>query len=159
MLASDDFLFVVDKAPLVAVDLVFVRNGREVLLGQRRNRPAQDFWFVPGGRIRKGERMAEVLPRVAEAELGLTSGLGANGLVPSFLGAFEHFYDDCFAGNCGVSTHYVVLGYRIDVSGDFEPPGVDAQHAGWRWWPVAEALASDAVHRFTKDYLSLEGLL
>ena len=51
MLDFDTFLGVVNHTPLVAVDLVLVRGGQEVLLGLRNNRPAQSFWFVPGGRI------------------------------------------------------------------------------------------------------------
>ncbi|MDP2000518.1 MAG: hypothetical protein Q8K22_13130 [Rhodoferax sp.] len=56
MLDFDTFLDVVNHTPLVAVDLVLVRGGHEVLLGLRNNRPAQGFWFVPGGRILKNER-------------------------------------------------------------------------------------------------------
>jgi colanic acid biosynthesis protein WcaH len=68
---------------------------------------------------------------------------------------FEHFYPDCFAGDIGVSTHYVVIAHRIDVPAGFEVPGIDAQHRSLRWWPLAEAAASDAVHRYTRDYLPL----
>ena len=67
MLDKDTFLAVVDRAPLVAVDLVFIRNSREILLGLRNNRPAQGFWFVPGGRIFKNEKIGAALIRVAAA--------------------------------------------------------------------------------------------
>lgn len=153
MLVRDDFLFVVDKAPLVAVDLVVIRDMKEILLGRRNNRPAQGFWFVPGGRIRKNETMHVALERVAETELGLGEAIRQGRLFAEPFGAFEHFYSDCFAGECGVSTHYVVLGHRLNVPAGFEPPRFDAQHADLRWWPIDEALGSDTVHRFTKDYL------
>lgn len=157
MLARDDFLFVVDKTPLIAIDLFIVRNACEVLLGKRLNRPAQGYWFVPGGRIRKGENIANALLRVAETELGLGNALTAQELTVNQLGVYEHFYDDCFAGECGVATHYVVLCHRIDVPKDFEPPAIDTQHADWRWWSLDEALLADSVHRYTKDYLTLQG--
>ena len=32
-------------------------------------------------------------------------------------------------------------------------PRCDSQHAELRWWPLADALSSDLVHGFTKDYL------
>lgn len=153
MLTRDDFLFVVDKAPLVAVDLVFVRNSGEVLLGRRLNRPAEGYWFVPGGRIRKNETLGNALLRVADSELGLGSAFRSGALIARQTGAYEHFYSDCFAGDFGVSTHYVVLGHRIDVDDSFEPKRIDAQHAELRWWTIDEALACDTVHRFTKDYL------
>jgi len=71
MLPQSDFLRTVDTTPLVAMDMVVVRGGTEILLGLRNNRPAQGFWFVPGGRIRKNEPMQTALARVAMDELGL----------------------------------------------------------------------------------------
>ena len=138
--------------PLVSVDLVLVRGGTEILLGLRTNRPAQGSWFVPGGRILKDEPRADALKRVAARELGIAD---IAALKPQLLGVFEHFYPDCFAGDIGVSTHYVVIAHRIDVPLGFEVPGCDNQHAELRWWPIAEAAASADVHRYTRDYLPL----
>jgi colanic acid biosynthesis protein WcaH len=87
MLSKDVFLGVVDAAPLVAMDLVVVRGGTEILLGLRNNRPAQGFWFVPGGRIRKNEAMQAALARVAHDELGLQ--LADLPVPPRHMGAFE----------------------------------------------------------------------
>ncbi|KAB2964119.1 NUDIX domain-containing protein [Zoogloea sp.] len=152
MESRERFVELVRALPLVSVDLVLVRDRREVLLGLRTNRPAQGSWFVPGGRILKDERRADALARVAARELGIAD---VHALQPGFLGPFEHFYPDCFAGDNGVSTHYVVLAHRIDVPAGFEIPGCDEQHEALRWWPIAEAQANDEVHRFTRDYLPL----
>jgi colanic acid biosynthesis protein WcaH len=151
MLSKEVFLGVVDAAPLVAMDLVVVRGGTEILLGVRNNRPAQGFWFVPGGRIRKNEPMQAALARVAHAELSLD--LAALPQPPVHMGAFEHFYADCFAGDAGVSTHYVVMGNLVQLPAGTELAAADAQHSALRWWPLAEAQASSQVHRFTKDYV------
>lgn len=152
MLDKERFLSVVDAAPLVAMDLVVVRGGTELLLGQRNNRPAQGWWFVPGGRIRKNETMQAALARVAAAELGLdVASLPAP---PVHLGAFEHFYDDCFAGGVGVSTHYVVMGNLVELPAGAELIMADAQHSSLRWWPLAEAAEAPDVHSFTKDYVN-----
>lgn len=152
MLSKDVFLSVVDAAPLVAMDLVVVRGGTEILLGQRINRPALGWWFVPGGRIRKNETMQAALARVAAAELGLDVVSLPAAPVP--LGAFEHFYDDCFAGDVGVSTHYVVMGNLIALPSTVELTVADAQHSSLRWWPLAEAADAPDVHSFTKDYVN-----
>lgn len=151
MLSAEAFLSVVDATPLVAMDLVVVRGGTEILLGLRNNRPAQGFWFVPGGRIRKNETMQAALARVAHDELGLQ--LAQLPQPPVHMGAFEHFYTDCFAGDVGVSTHYVVMGNLVHLPAGAELAVADTQHSALRWWPLAEAHASDVVHRFTKDYL------
>ncbi|MDZ7891338.1 MAG: NUDIX domain-containing protein [Rhodoferax sp.] len=151
MLSKDVFLGVVDAAPLVAMDMVVVRGGTEILLGLRNNRPAQGYWFVPGGRIRKNEPMQAALARVAQDELGLQ--LAALPVPPRHIGAFEHFYTDCFTGDNGVSTHYVVMGNLIALPAGTELAAADAQHSALRWWPLAQAQASEQVHRFTKDYV------
>lgn len=151
MLSREVFLGVVDAAPLVAMDLVVVRGGTEILLGLRNNRPAQGFWFVPGGRIRKNEPMQAALARVAQDELGLAHDALPH--PPVHMGAFEHFYADCFAGDVGVSTHYVVMGNLVQLPAGTELAAADAQHSALRWWPLEEAQASSQVHRFTKDYV------
>ena len=151
MLNSEKFLAVVDVVPLVAMDLVLVRGGTEILLGLRNNRPAQGFWFVPGGRIRKNEPMKQALIRVAREELGLE--LSSLAQPPVHMGAFQHFYGDCFAGEVGVSTHYVVMGNLVHLPKDAVLVAADAQHSSLRWWPLEEAMGSEEVHRFTKDYV------
>lgn len=152
MLDKQVFLSVVDAAPLVAVDFVVVKDQREILLGYRNNRPARGFWFVPGGRIFKNEKIKDALIRVGQKELGLGEKVASGEIKPRLLGAFEHFYADCFAGDVGVSTHYVVLGHRLDVPADFALPSTDEQHAEFRWWSIEQALQSAEVHQFTKDY-------
>lgn len=153
MLHDKIFKAAVAAVPLVSLDLVIVRGGSEILLGLRTNRPAQGYWFVPGGRIHKNERMQPALARIAQQELGLGAALVARDITSQALGAFEHFYSDCFAGDVGISTHYVVLGHRLDVPADFALPVADTQHSALRWWPIAQALAAPDVHQFSKDYL------
>lgn len=153
MLDRQAFLSVVDRTPLVAVDFILVRDSREVLLGLRKNRPAKDFWFVPGGRIFKNEKIADALIRVSGSELGLGEEIRHGELLPRSIGCFEHFYPDCFAEEPRISTHYVVLAHMVDVPPDFNLPLADAQHAQFRWWPIDEAIAAEDVHPYTKDYL------
>lgn len=74
----EHFVELVRGLPLVSVDLVLVRDGIEILLGLRTNRPAQGSWFVPGGRILKDERRADALKRVAARELGIADVAGSN---------------------------------------------------------------------------------
>ena len=95
-LDTELFRTVVAHTPLISIDLI-VRNPQGlVLLGQRVNRPAQGYWFVPGGRVRKNERLAEAFNRLVQEELGLIS---CNMQDVLFLGPFEHFYADNFSGD------------------------------------------------------------
>jgi colanic acid biosynthesis protein WcaH len=150
--SQEKFLGLVHAMPLISIDLVIVRNQHEVLLGLRNNRPAQGFWFVPGGRIFKDELMQDAIVRICEKELALA--VASSGELKLCLhGVYEHMYEDCFAGDVGISTHYVVIAHKLDVSTDFSLPVVaDDQHAELKWWPIDVALASDVVHQYTKNY-------
>ena len=145
MLTNEDFLRIVDGTPLVSIDLVLRNERGEILLGRRTNRPAQGRWFVPGGRIRKNERVREALRRISARELGVE--------IPQakLLGVFDHLYPDNFLGAPGVSTHYVVLGMEA-----VWPAGAsvqaDEQHDEFKWWTEEKILASDTVHENTKAY-------
>ena len=63
------FQTIVQNTPLVSIDLVIKNAQDQVLLGRRNNRPAQGYWFVPGGRIRKNETLAQAFKRLTCVEL------------------------------------------------------------------------------------------
>jgi colanic acid biosynthesis protein WcaH len=145
VLNDPDFLRIVAATPLVSIDLI-LRNARdEILLGRRTNRPAQGRWFVPGGRIRKDERVPEALRRISQREVGWELREA------KLLGVFDHLYPDNFAGAPGISTHYVVLGMEARWPRDLAPIA-DAQHEALKWWGEDELLASPDVHENTKAY-------
>ena len=109
-LSADTFTDACSALPLVSIDLMVTRpgcEGEELLLGLRNNRPAQGWWFTPGGRIRKNEALHEAMQRIAASELNLqhTCLSGA-----TLLGAWDHFYPDS-AFSPAVSTHYVNLAH------------------------------------------------
>ncbi|MCJ7959748.1 MAG: GDP-mannose mannosyl hydrolase [Pseudomonas sp.] len=144
------FKTVVASAPLVAIDLV-VRNGRgDVFLGLRVNRPAYGFWFVPGGRIHKNENLDSAFRRITHDELGRTFERASARL----LGVFEHFYDDSVFANAGAGpdTHYVVLGYCLELAPEETLLPPTEQHQQYRWWPQDELRFCQRVHANTRAY-------
>ena len=145
-LSQEDFATVVRSTPLISIDLIVENERGEFLLGKRTNRPAQGFWFVPGGRVQKDERLSDAFERLTLAELGLQLPMAAG----QFYGVWQHFYDDNFSGT-GFSTHYVVLGFRLKVSeADLRLP--DSQHDDYRWLKPDALLASDNVHDNSRAY-------
>ena len=145
-LSQEDFATVVRSTPLISLDLIVENERGEYLLGQRTNRPAQGYWFVPGGRVQKDERLESAFERLTLAELGLRLPITAG----QFNGVWQHFYDDNFSGT-GFSTHYVVLGFRLKVSeADLRLP--DSQHDDYRWQTPEALLASDKVHDNSRAY-------
>ncbi|HHJ4519702.1 GDP-mannose mannosyl hydrolase [Citrobacter portucalensis] len=140
------FQQIVAATPLISLDLI-VRNAQgQVLLGRRLNRPAQGCWFVPGGRVRKDERLDAAFLRLTQEELGVATSRER----ARFLGPYEHFYADNFSGD-DFTTHYVVLGYELAWQGQQDALPV-SQHDQYRWFDVGELLQATSVHQHTKDY-------
>lgn len=147
-LDKETFKTIVAFTPLVSIDLIIRNSCNQVLLGLRTNRPAQGFWFVPGGRIGKDETFEQAFLRLTQLELGYPIPLKD----ASFLGPYQHLYSDNFSGT-DFSTHYVVLGYQLMLDLDLQTLPVE-QHQNYQWWNEQELLDSDLVHRNTKAYFS-----
>ncbi|MBJ3591061.1 GDP-mannose mannosyl hydrolase [Salmonella enterica subsp. enterica serovar Saintpaul] len=149
-LCHEDFATVVRGTPLIAIDLIVENAQGEFLLGKRLNRPAQGYWFVPGGRVQKDEPLCAAFERLTDAELGLRLPLSA----AVFYGIWQHFYDDNFSGD-DFSTHYIVLGFRLQVQEiDLHLP--DDQHEAYRWLTPAELQVSENVHDNSRAYFMPE---
>jgi colanic acid biosynthesis protein WcaH len=141
-LPEEEWATVVRNVPIVSVDLVVTREDG-VLLGRRRNAPAEGEWFVPGGRVQKGEWLAEAVERVAREELG--TGVD----IQRRLGVYEHLYEE--AELSGVDgKHYVPVGYVVSPEGPVTP---DDQHEELRLFrppfdrefhPYVQAYLADA---------------
>ena len=147
-LAPETFKTVVELTPLVSIDFVVRDREQKILLGYRRNRPAQGYWFVPGGRLGKNETRAEAYRRLTRLELGVE-------LDPSrdrFLGVYEHIYPDNFSGDPGFGTHYVVLAYEVAVEAAHLRLPKQDQHEDYLWLSEAEIMRRDDVHEYSKAY-------
>jgi len=149
-LNKTDFTRVIDNTPLVSIDLVVKNSQSQFLLGWRKNRPAKNFWFVPGGRIHKNERLDDAFLRLTESELGQRIMMSD----ALWKGLYEHFYDDFVFSDESeeqVSTHYVVLAFEITLNlDDIELP--KGQHTDYRWASVEEILADEQVHTHSRLY-------
>ena len=148
-ISKTDLINIIRNAPLVSIDLVVKNKQGEVLLGLRSNKPAMGTWFVPGGRIRKGEHIQDAFKRIIKNEIGAEVNFAAG----RFLGVFEHFYDDNFAGMPGFGTHYVVLGYELHLPDEVKE-FQSKQHHEFRWWKISDLLESELVHPNTKAFFS-----
>lgn len=122
-LNHNDFATVVRLAPLAAIDLIIRDASNRVLVGLRNNEPAKDSYFVPGGRIWKGERLRHAFERILLAETNCSAAFDE----ARSLGAYEHFYPNNRFGEPGFGTHYVVLAYEVRPE-DVSVIKVDGKH-------------------------------
>lgn len=147
-LDHQQFSTVVRLTPLISLDLIVENEHGEFLVGKRTNRPAQGYWFVPGGRVLKDECLDVAFARLTKVELGVGFCLSD----AKFYGVWQHFYEDNFSGG-DFSTHYVVLGFRLRVrKEDLALP--DEQHDAYCWLNAATLSADEQVHHNTRAYFS-----
>ena len=147
-LSDKTFSTVLDSTPLVSIDLVVQNPQGQVLLGERKNRPAQGYWFVPGGRILKNESLEAAFKRLTQDELGQAFSITEARLQ----GPFDHFYTDSVFGD-SPSTHYVAIAYRLNVHSLANLP--QEQHSHYQWFDVDHLLNNERVHQHTKAYFTL----
>lgn len=156
-LDKQTFSTVIASTPLVSIDLVVINHLGQALLGKRLNKPAKDFWFVPGGRIVKNESLADAFKRLTRDELGTEFSIDQAAL----LGPYDHFYDDCVfsvdavsadADDNSVSTHYVAIAYVLKLEHELTDLPLNIQHAQYQWLDVDALLAAEHVHVHSKNY-------
>jgi colanic acid biosynthesis protein WcaH len=140
------YLDIIKVTTLTAVDLIIVHSNN-ILLGYRKNDPAKNYWFVPGCRTRKNERINEGLKRVAYSELGLD----INFKDVKLIGVYDHIYENNF-DNHDFGTHYLVNAFLYIVN---ERPElkIDDQHEEMKWFSFEEVKKNKDIHQYTKDYL------
>lgn len=139
--AEEDWRTVVENVPIVSVDLIVKHDGG-VVLGRRTNEPGKGVWFVPGGRVRKGERLEAAVHRVAREELGVDVEIDHS------LGVDEHHWDTSEFPDIG-AKHHVPVAYVVSIVGEtFDP---DDQHDALRvFQPPFDEIE---LHPFVERYL------
>lgn len=144
--SGDDWKTVVSNVPIVSVDLV-VLSPEGIVFGYRTNEPAADQWFVPGGRVHKGERLEEAVHRVAHEELGVDIEIRER------LGVYEHLYETADVDAAG-GKHYVPIGFVVET--DETEFNTDGQHGQIHVFPRDEL---PELHDYVEAYLRDGGLL
>lgn len=118
--------------PLVGVGAVIVEDGR-ILLVKRKNEPNRGKWSIPGGLVRKGERIKDALKREIREELGVDITIGDVACVTD-----EIIRDE----NGDVEYHYVIIDFYGSIKGKPKPMS-DAEEA--RWFELDEVENINAV--------------
>jgi colanic acid biosynthesis protein WcaH len=152
-LTDIELLEIISKSPIVSIDIIIHGKNDDILLGLRKNRPARNCWFVPGGRLRKDESVAVAFERIIHSELMISKSLSD----AKFLGVFIHNYPDNYQSISGIGTRYVALAYKLFDS-DLEKPQPDSQHYRYEWFSRDQAKSSQDVHPFTMIYFDCDPL-
>ena len=68
---EDKYRVIIDAVPILCVDCIIVNEENQYLLIKRKNEPLKGEWWVPGGRVRKGEKLRCAIRRKVVEELGI----------------------------------------------------------------------------------------
>lgn len=147
LLTHQEFAQLIRLAPLVAIDLIIRDSTDRIFLGLRINEPAKGVYFVPGGRIRKGERHREAFARISKNETNHQFNLEDARL----LGVYDHIYSTNALEEPGYGTHCVTIGYELHMM-DTSNIRSNDQHSKYRWMTEEQLLESQEVHEYTKAY-------
>lgn len=149
MLNEQDFKHLIKNAPLFAIDIVVLNEQSQILLGQRKNAPAKDYWFVPGGRVFKNESLEKAFKRISQSEIGTEVELTQAWL----LGLYDHFYQDSVFGE-ETDTHYINATHLIKLTEAKMKNLPTEQHQSYRWQSINDIEQDDTVHQNSKVFLS-----
>jgi colanic acid biosynthesis protein WcaH len=122
---------IISKVPIVCVDVAIFHAG-QVLLIKRASEPARGEWWLPGGRLFKGETIEACALRKAREETGLTCVY--DGIIHYDNTIFDtgphgipiHSVNFCvrlFAPSNGVETDDTCLGHKwvTIIEPEFDP--------------------------------------
>lgn len=102
------------NSPQVAVGAV-VFNQNRVLLVKRKNMPAAGQWAIPGGKVRKGETLAQAAEREIMEETGIIIKAGKPVYVFELINPI----------------HYVIIDLEAKYISGSPIPADDAEDADW----------------------------
>jgi colanic acid biosynthesis protein WcaH len=114
---------ILTNLPIACVDIAIVAQG-SVLLVKRNDAPAKGQWWVPGGRVLKGEMMRDTAMRKAREEVGVECHVGP------IIHTAETIFPD---GPNEIPVHSINSCFFLyPVSQDFEPQ-LDNHHTDFQW--------------------------
>jgi len=141
------YLNIIRNIPIPCVDICVVHEGR-ILLVKRGDKPARGSWWLPGGRVHKGEKMAYTAKRKALEEVGLDCVVGP------LVHTAETIFPD---GPWGISVHSInscfLLYPKLGESTGLNVT-LDSHHEDYRWVDAIDR----SLHPYVKDCLRACGL-
>ncbi len=121
-LSNREYRQIASKFPILCVDGIIVWKG-QYLLVKRKNEPLKGEWWVPGGRVLKGESLEKAFRRKMFEEAGIRVRAVAR------IGFYEEVFEKT---DIGQSKHTVSV---VFVGTPTEEPEIklDEQSSEYRW--------------------------
>ncbi len=146
-LTSNFYRKAVAQLPIVCVDIFLVNPiTKEFFLIFRNKKPVQGIFWVPGGRIYKGESFFECAQRKCNDEIGIK--ITPQAIVNVYSTVFPDSSWDCPTHTINI----VVLAYCDQES---ILPKLDHFHSGYKWVSIYQAIEDPYIEAIRLDTLML----
>lgn len=154
-----EFADVIKNAPLVSIDLIIRDREDRVLLQFRQDRPAKNYWFVPGGRIRKYESVHDAISRIYKDEIKKTfPNIEIDPKKCHLLNIYEHFYekDNKYTENDSMSDMKSEDTYYVSIAYEYKTDYFDNKQGKYfKWFTIHELVYEcSSVHKYTKEFFN-----
>lgn len=134
---------IIKNMPISCVDVAIVSNGK-VLLVNRKDAPAKNLWWLPGGRVIKGETMKMTALRKAKEEVG----------IECYVGPIIHTDETIFSdGPFDIPIHSINSCFLLYPKNPNQIPYLDNHHSDFRWINSIE----ENLHNYVKTCLKSAG--
>lgn len=129
--------------PITCVDVV-IKHNNKFLLGLRINKPEKGAWWLPGGRVLKGETLEHAVTRKTKEETGLNIN------IIKCLGTESAMFPD---GPFGHPTHTIGTTFLVKPISSIEKIKKDSQTEQFQWFEKIDK----TWHPYVKKFLHLAG--
>ncbi len=143
-IGQDLYKRILELVPIACVDVAIVSGGK-VLLVNRKDDPAKGQWWVPGGRVRKGETLKQAARRKALEEVGIACHVGP------IIHTAETIFPD---GPYGVAIHSINTCFFLYPESTAADCHLDDHHADAKW---VDTIDTD-LHSYVRHCLIGAGL-
>lgn len=128
--------------PICCVDILILNKKNEFLLLKRNNEPARGLWWIPGGRILKGELIEKAAIRKAEEETGLKVK------IKKLIGVKETIFKK---GVFGKNVHTVNITFLAYANNN--EVKMDNQNSEYKWFKKIDKSFDPYIKYFIKQGL------
>ncbi len=110
------YLKILEVMPIPTVDAVVTYKGKFLLL-LRKKSPVKDVWWVPGGRVKRGESLEEAVLRKLQEETGL------EGRIVRRVGVINQVFPE---------IHTLSVFFHVEVKDD--EVKLNEEHRAYKWF-------------------------
>jgi len=117
---------ILENIPICCVD-VAVLDGNRVLLVKRKDEPAKDHWWIPGGRIYKNEKLKDAAIRKVYEETGIKIK------IKKLIGTYEFFWHKGFFSALRTGAHTIDVTFLAEPLNKDPKIKLDKASSDYKW--------------------------